>query len=253
MAAIGLVVTSCEGDDAANAGTNFQYFPLTVANSWDYDVTTASTIVTDVLVVSSSSGASFELDSTPVVANALMTGVLSNGTLTGTGGKLLGTGSLDFSFQGIDDLNVDVENAALYDQNATPNQVLFTTNGSSTQSLQGIDINITYTATTIQKAAVANMMVEGASYNDVIHSQLIINATIGSPITVAGFTTNVSIMESQDVFIVDNYWAKDIGLIKSNSQFSYQLVDLTGLPVTLPIPANSSVLTVQTLTNYNIN
>jgi hypothetical protein len=248
-----LTITSCDSDDDGAAQNNFQYFPLEVANSWFYDVDTEGVVVTDALEVTSSTGNSFELTATPAIANALMTGVLSNGTLTAENGKLSGTGSLNFGFQGIDDLNIEVNNAALYDQNAAVNATLSTTTGSASQSLQGIIIDINYTATTVQQATMNSMVVDGTTYTDVLHSQLIVNASIGSPITVAGFTTVISVMPAQNVFVVDNYWAKDIGLIQSDSQFSYQLADLSALPVTLPIPVSQDILTVQTLTGYVVN
>lgn len=253
LALTALTFTNCDSDDGGSAQSDFQYFPLQIANSWIYDVDTEGVVVTDVLEVTSNTGTSFELTATPAVANALMTGVLSNGTLTAENGKLSGSGSLNFGFQGIDNLDIEVNNAALYDQNAAVNTTLSTTTGSASQTAQGVTLEINYTATTVQQADVSSMMVNGVTYSDVIHSQLIVNASIVSPITVAGFTTNISIMPAQNVFVVDNYWAKDIGLIQSDSQFSYQLADLSALPVALPIPTSQEILTVQTLTSYMVN
>ncbi len=248
-----LLFTGCDSDDSGGTQTDFQYLPLSVNNTWDYNVTTEGSTLNDRLEVVSASANSFQLEATPTVPNAIMTNVLSNGALTTSNGKLMGTGALDFNFLGLENLNINVQNAALYDQNAAVNTTLFTTMGSSTQSLQGFNLEIEYTATTIQQEDVASMAVNGMTYNDVIHSQLIINAKIGSPLTVSGFTTVVSVMPAQDVFIVDNYWAKDVGLIKSDSQFSYQLADLSAFQIPLPFPENNEVLTVQTLTSFSVN
>jgi len=69
------------------------------------------------------------------------------------------------------------------------------------------------------------MTVEGMSYTEVIHSQLIINASITTDLSIAGFTQQVPLLQSQDVVVIDNYWAKDIGLIKSENQLDYMLED----------------------------
>jgi hypothetical protein len=248
-----LSFTGCDGDDSGSSQTDFQYFPLAVNNSWDYNVTTEGNTINDRLEVVSATANSFQLESTPAVPNGIMTNVLSNGTLSSSNGTLKGTGALDFNFLGLENLNINVQNAALYDQNAAVNTTLFTTTGSSTQSLQGFNLEIEYTATTIQQEDVASMAINGTTYSDIIHSQLIINAKVGSPLTVSGFTTVVNVMPAQDVFIVDNYWAKDVGLIKSDSQFSYQLADLSAFQISLPFPENTEVLTVQTLTSFSVN
>lgn len=253
IAVICFALTSCDGDDSGNAQTDFQYFPLAANNSWNYDVTFDGAVFSDELQVFNSSGDSFQLSANPTPPNALMTNVLSNGRLTASNGKLVGTGEVIFSFQGINDLNISVTNAALYDQNASANTTLSTTVGSSSQSLSGFDLDINYSAKTIQQASLENLSVEGTTYQDVIHSQLIINASISSPITVGNLTTSVNILDSQDVFVVDNYWAKDVGLIKSESQFSYQLVDLSAFNVTLPLPESGDNLSIQTLTSYTVN
>ena len=58
------------------------------------------------------------------------------------------------------------------------------------------------------------------------------------------------ILPSQDVIVVDNYWAKDIGLIRSNSDFNYELSDFSGLGVDLPLPQEADILTTQNLVAF---
>jgi hypothetical protein len=125
---------------------------------------------------------------------------------------------------------------------------LYSTTGSTTQTVQGFDLDINYEVTTVQQADIAQMTVEGMSYTEVIHSQLIINASI----TTAVFTQQVPLLTPQDVIVIDNYWAKDIGLIKSENQLDYMLEDFSSLGV-LPVPQSAQILTVQSLTGFTLN
>jgi hypothetical protein len=97
------------------------------------------------------------------------------------------------------------------------------------------------------------MSVNGTAYTDVIHSQLLITASITTDITIVGFTQEIPLLAPQEVIVIDNYWAKDIGLIKSDSQLDYSLEDFSALGVTLPVPQSASILTEQDLTAYTIN
>jgi hypothetical protein len=66
------------------------------------------------------------------------------------------------------------------------------------------------------------------------------------------FTQQVPLLTPQDVIVIDNYWAKDIGLIKSENQLDYMLEDFSSLGV-LPVPQSAQILTVQSLTGFTLN
>lgn len=161
---------------------------------------------------------------------------------------MIGNGTVDFGIQGLDNLTLEITDGIMYDQNANPDTELYTTSGTSTQIIQAYDLDISYEITTVQLASVAQMNVNGTNYTDVIHSQLIINAAIGTVILVP-----IPLLSAQDVIVIDNYWAKDVGLIKSDTQLDYTLEDLSFLGAVLPVPQSASILTEQDLTAYSIN
>lgn len=253
IATVALLI-SCGGDDDSSNGTaNLDYLPLTVGNNWDYEVVTGTITLNDNLEVTSESNGSYTLTSTPDPANGLMTGFLSSGELSKDPGRLLINGSLGFNFQGVGDFSIDVMNGPIYDQNANPNQEIFSTSGTFNETIDGLDLDINYTATNIQLANEPSITVPAGTYTDVIHSQTIINVTISTDIEILGLTQTITLLDPQDVIVIDNYWAENVGLIKSDNQLEYELEDFSGLGFNLPLPQSADVLTVQSLTTATIN
>lgn len=248
-------LVSCDpGDEnSGSSNTDFSYFPLVVSNNWDYDVVTGTDTSSESLSVASVSGNEYSLTANPTMPVGFMTRILSGGVLKAESGKLIGNGTIDFGIQGLNNFNVTITNGTLYDQNASADEVLYRTNGSTTQTVQTYDLDINYEVTTVQQAAIAQMTVEGMSYTEVIHSQLIINASITTDISIAGFTQQVPLLTPQDVIVIDNYWAKDIGLIKSENQLDYTLQDFSSFGLALPVPQSAQILTVQSLTGFTLN
>jgi hypothetical protein len=245
---ISLVSCDPNDDNAGSGDTDFSYFPLAVTNNWDYEVVTGADSSSESLSVASVTGNEYTLTANPATPVGFMTRILSGGALKAESGKLIGNGTIDFGLQGLNNFNVTITNGTLYDQNASVGRELYSTTGSTTQTVQGFDLDINYEVTTVQQADIAQMTVEGMSYTEVIHSQLIINASI----TTAVFTQQVPLLTPQDVIVIDNYWAKDIGLIKSENQLDYMLEDFSSLGV-LPVPQSAQILTVQSLTGFTLN
>lgn len=252
IATISLVACT-SSDDGAGNNTNFSYLPLAINNSWDYDVATGQNVLNDNLEVTAVSGNDYTLTATPVAPAGLMTGVLSSGELTASNGKLTGNGTIGFNFQGVGDFSIDIVNGILYDQNANNGSELFSTSGVFTQTVDTYDLDINYKVTTKQLSNKPSIAVVAGTFTDVLHSQLIIEVSITTDISIGPITQTLTLLDTQDVIVVDNYWAQDIGLIKSDNQLDYELEDFSGLPVNLPVPQSASVLTTQDLTSYTVN
>ncbi|WP_213523333.1 chorismate synthase [Nonlabens sp.] len=253
---VGSLVSCDPGDDNSGsngANTDFSYFPLAVTNSWDYDVVTGADSSSENLTVASMTGNEYTLAANPVNAVGFMTRILSGGALKADSGKLIGNGTIDFGLQGLNNFNVIITNGTLYDQNANAGEVLYGTTGSTTQTVQNFDLNINYEVTTVQQAPVSQMTVEGISFTDLLHSQLIITASITTDVSISGFTQQIPLLQSQEVIVIDNYWAKDVGLVKSENQLDYTLEDFSSLGVSLPVPQSAQILTVQSLTGHTLN
>ncbi|MEO9953862.1 chorismate synthase [Nonlabens sp.] len=247
-----VALISCDSNDDNDGNmtnTDFNYFPLSVTNTWDFEITTGTdTPSNESLTVETVSGTEFTLISDPIAPTGFMTRILSGGALKSENGALIGNGNIDFGLQGLNNFNVAIENGTLYDQNANINAELFSTTGTTSQTVDGYDLDITYEVRTVQQEDIAQMVVEGITYSDIIHSQLIINATVTTDI----LTQQIALLTPQDVIVINNYWSRDIGLIKSDNQLNYQLSDFSSFGFTLPVPQSASILTTQNLVTYTV-
>lgn len=248
-------LVSCDPSDDGDSGrtnNDFQYFPLTVNNSWDYDVTTGANSSSETLTVATVTGTEYTLSSNPATPVGFMSQILTGGELKAESGKLIGNGVIRFDLQGLNNFNVPITNGVLYDQNATSNEELFSVEGNNTQTVQTYDLDFNYTVKTKQLSPLSQMTVNGVTYQDIIHSQLIVNLSITTEFTIAGFTQDVPILQPADAIVVDNYWSKDVGLIKSDYELNYSLEDFSSLGVSLPVPQSANIQSEQTLTGYTI-
>lgn len=252
MILVAISLVACTSEDAAPA-TDFTYLPLAVTNSWNYNVTTGTQTTTEVLKVASSSGANYTLLSNPTPANGVMTNLLTSGTLSQSNGKLIMNGTFSLANLGVGALDIIITDGVINDQNASSGTITYTTNGTFSQTVNNFPLNVTYTASNVQRADLASMNVNGITYLNVEHTQLIINAKITSPITVAGISQNITLMRAQDIVVIDNYWARDTGLIKSDNQFDYMLEDFSAFGINLPVPQAASILSEQSLTGFVLN
>lgn len=248
LASITLIACTDDDNGTTRSTNDFSYLPLAMDNTWDYDVATGTDLFNDNLEITSVNGASYEMTATPDPANGLMSGVLSSGTLTATSGKLISNGNLDFSFQGLGSYSIPVANGVLYDQNALANEELFNTSGSFQEAIDGFNLDINYTAKTVHIGTVPSITVPAGTFTNVLHSQLIINVSISSQAIVS-----ITLLQPQNVIVVNNYWAQDVGLIKSDNQLNYALEDFSSFGITLPIPQSANILTTQDLTAYTLN
>ncbi len=250
MSFIALFASCGSDDDEGEPLTSFEYMPLTEGNTWNYEVATGSDSSMEEMRVEEEDEASstYELESNVADPAGVMTSVLTAGTLRLDNNRLLATGSSTFDFQGLQDLEVTVENAPLYDQNMPNGSMLFTASFSDQRVIENFDTNIDYSINIFQLADIPSLEVEGETYSNVIQSLLTINARISTPLGGSA----VDFLAAQDVIVVTNYWAEGVGLIRSDSQFSYTLEDLSQFNVNLPIPQSASILTTQNLLDFNV-
>jgi hypothetical protein len=247
-----LIFISCGDDDEGlppEPITNFEYMPLEQGNNWQYEVETGNMQSLEEMRVERQTGEDYEMESDQQNPEGLMTNVMTGGTLTISDNRLLSSGSFIFDFQGVQDLNIDITDAPLYDQNQRSGTLLYTKPFFVERVIQNFDTDIEYSVSTVQLGDIASLEVNGTNYDNVIHSQLIINARIG---TVLGSTT-VNLLEPQNIIIVDNFWAENVGLIKSDTTFSYQLEDLSGFNIDLMVPQAATILTTQDLLSFTVN
>lgn len=252
MAAV-IAITACSSDDDASTSTvnNNNYMPMTVNNTWDYDLSDGTNQSTESLEVTAVNSGSYSLTSNPDPAVGFMTNLLSSGELSYDMGQLLINGTIGFDFQGVNNISINLTDATLFDQNASANTVLHTQSDSDSQTIQGIDLDFDYTVSNVQMADQSSITVGSTTYNDVLHTQLIIQLKVTTQVVAGPVVQTVTLLREQDVIVVDNYWASDIGLVQSINELDYELENIPG--VNLPIPQSDNIITNQDLTTYSLN
>lgn len=275
---ISIFLVSCSSDDSddpapSNPPSNNvgNYFPSTVDDYWNYDVTFTDNLdannnatSSDFLFVASETGNTFDLGvNTNDMANGAMNGILVNGTLERMESTLELDGSIAIPFPGFESNSIDFMDMILYDLNASNNSELSSTSGSISQDIvlgmETIPMTINYTVSTTQLNNDTSVSVSGTNYNPVSSSRFTLNlnvvATFTNPIT--GDPQDLPILNNQDVTVGTNYYAEGIGLVKSETSIEYQVSQTTisfleAFGVTIPFPTTGSASNVQEMTDYMV-
>lgn len=248
-----LLVSCSEDDDTGNSEDVTNYFPLEVGNSWDYNNTFIATGQEDFFGSETLSVANtlqqygnqvFEMETSNPENSGLSTLILSQGILFKNNSRLIYTGEFSLGIPDFNDIAFDLENVPIYDTQVSPGTQLFEESTSLQEQLQGLPITLNFNIITNMGNNLNTLEVNGVTYTDVISSEWIINLEVlaGSSI----FST--PILENQEVSRVINYFAKDIGLIKSESTSTLVFEEFEFIPLE---DIDSSSL--QELTNYSVN
>ncbi|MGB6267884.1 MAG: hypothetical protein WBF67_02655 [Olleya sp.] len=265
--AFSILLFNCSDDDsnASDSGeeqTQFvgDFLPLTLNNQWNYDVentdndTNEVTLSEDVLVIESETATGFSLTvNQGTIANGVMSGILTSGDLSLTETTLVSNGTIGLPID-IIDLNIELNNALLYNTEASVNTELYSLSDTFTQDLQGFPISINYTLTTTQLENIESMVVNDMTYNLVTSANISLELSISTEILIpiVNITQTFSILDQQSVLSVDSFYAKNIGLIKAEADSGFTLSNqVQQLPIDLSmIPTSVSNTNTQELTSY---
>ena len=271
-----LMFGSCSSDDSddnSNEPLVGIYFPTDQTNIWNYDVDNTSstdpdlnfTDAPDFVSIATSNGSTFTVDvNNGGNSNGIMNEILSNGTLTLGSSTLAYNGELDFleDLQGLSDETISLQNILLYDLNASNNTVMSEISDTIEESvdLNGtiVPVTINYTIESKKISLTNSMNVGGETFRNVIKSTLRLNLDIYASIDILGGNSPIDydVIDNQDVYVIDNYFAENIGLIKSEALVSYslaqQFVDLLALIPNngLDISESYNVINEQEIDSY---
>jgi len=245
------LLTSCGDDEEGTSTNNASYFNSSVGTSWQYSVEgdgLGQPVASDeTLVVENESGTTFTMSSMPATPAGFMSNVLTSGDLEDLPGTLLFTGTVGVDVPDLADFSLDFNDLPLYDASAADGQNLFTgVEETLQQTVEGIPLILTYFGRVEQIETMDNITVNGTSYNNITHSRLAVVLNVAADLTI----TQIDLLREQDVIIVDNYWAEDVGLVQSNVLVTYDLEDINLPNVTIPIPDTASYQTDQLLEVY---
>lgn len=269
-----IVLTSCSTDETVqtNSYTNEtteagNYYPSTLDSFWNYDVSNTDNssnetlMTTDNIYVDNVTATFFTLGANNnTIANGTMNGLLTSSELSRTDTELILNGNLELPEELSDliDFEINLNAIKLYKINATNGAELSNSSNTIQQDFNGFPLTINYEITTNALGNEDTISLNGDTYNTVTIADFKLKLTVTTTITVAGFSVDINILEPQDVISITNYFAKDIGLVRSqaNTNFTISSTAITALEaagIDLDgIPTSASITNIQELTDYNI-
>ena len=241
------------GDDIIPIEIN--YIPLTNGNFWTYNVTTNAQTLRDSLYISNDTTINTKIYKKFKTKNApvgFFSNSLNKNGLRKEGSTLLLTGTLALDFGVGVPINLSVSDFVIFNETAANNQQLGTVTGTINQTVGTYPLVIDYTLKSIAIETLATYTSNGQVYTDVKRVKTILNAKITTTVTVSGFPITATILSPQDVVVSNQYYAKNIGMVHTNTLINYQLNSIPG-GITLPIPSTGSQSQDEFLDVYDVS
>lgn len=253
-----------DNNDLTEQQFSGDFFPLNMGNTWDYDVqntdndTNQTVTSTDFIEVESQTNTGFSLSvNQNGIPNGIMSGILTSSALTRTETTLISNGTVELPIDGFD-LQIELENALLYNTQAANGELLSTQSGVFTQDFEEYPITINYTLTSTQLANLETLTVDNTTYNSITSANISLTLSVTTEVTF-GITQTIPILDdTTPVLSVNSYYAEDIGLVKAEATSGYTLNAntvsiLEGISVDLSqLPTSLSALNNQTLISYSV-
>ena len=257
MLTLGLI--SCGEDDTPPSINNTaEYFPLSSNSSWSYTNESEDQISQDNMFVvgtQQDNGVQYtNLDTQELNPGGFMVGLLTQNLVRKDSGKLIINGTFGgVPVEGFPDISIPLNNTVLFDSNALSGTQLNIIAGSFEQTIMDFPIIIEYKSITTQEQVLPSYTTDTQTYTDVIQSNILLNLEISTQIQIGGTTLSFPILSSQDVLVVENYYAANIGLVFSKETIDYTLEDLSVIPgLEIPIQEQNTTVSTATLTSFEI-
>ncbi len=238
--------------DTTDTVTPNSYFSRTQGDQWNYESTTSmnettqdTLVVVGDVVINNDTFTDLEVN---MGNGGFMTGLFSTGGLREIDAVLEFTGSLVFPIDDINEITIEIPLITLYDETVAAGILLDQVEQTVTQDIDNIPVTITTAASTYSAGIDQNVTINGNTFNQVIKGNLLINTTITA--TIIGIP--VTILEAQDIAVIENMYAQNVGLVASDFSFNYEFVDLSPFGITLPFPQTGNGSSQQLIVSYEV-
>lgn len=252
---LSLFVISCSNDD--NGGNNNQtenFLPLTEGNYWVYDVQGTSLNGRDSIYFSGdtviNNNTYKKVKSKEPIATGFFSNAITNNGIRQENGKIYLSGTAGLNIAEDLPFSINVTDFIIFDENSATNQQLSLTADSFSQDFGEYTLLFDYKLSSKTKASLNNFTSGTEQYANVKPTEITLNLSIKVSTTFEGFPITLTLMEPQDVVVSTQYYAEQIGVVKSTTDISYNLSELPG--VELPIPTSSSTHQEEVLVDYNV-
>jgi hypothetical protein len=213
---------SCASEDEDILLSDTNYFPLALDNSWTYENTSTgnSNTITgsenlSISGVNAQNPQRFSFTKTVTNFSGVFTTILSSGEVFKQNGEQTIIFDGEYSVFLNDELpsfTIPLSDVTLYDAALIQGDVLYSSLGEVERNINGFPVSLEYEINFAHDGFIDDMTVNGQSYSDVFSSKISLNLSASVFIVFSDFT----ILQKQNASTITNYYAKDIGLIKSD-------------------------------------
>jgi len=244
--------TDDDTDDQNDQMEPLSYFSLTAGDQWNYESTTdmnettqdTLSVIGDVII----DDVMFKDLEVNMENGGFMTGLFSTGGLREENTILEYSGAISFPLDDMNTIDIEIPLLKLYDESIPQGMLIDQIEQVVEQEIDGTPITVTTVVSSYSQGLNQNVTINGFPFESTINSNLTINATITA--TLLGIT--VTVLEPQDILVVENAYAQNIGLVSSDLNFNYEFVDLSALGITLPFPQTGSGTSQQLVVDYEV-
>jgi hypothetical protein len=233
------------------------YMPLTNGNFWNYDVQQVnpgainSSLGIDHLFVSNDTligGVTFKKMKTTNNANGFFSRTLKNNGTKISGSSLIVSGSFSIPFPGLaTPIEISLNNFTFFKDNASTGTEIGITSGTLQQTVNTYPLDIAYTLKAVAQETLPNYTSNNITYNNIKKTRLLLNLKIST--TNSGVTA--ILLPEQTVLTINEYFAKNIGNVYTNTYFHYDINP--DIATQFGVPATASETQEEFLTTYLIN
>jgi len=254
-------ITSCSSDDSGSSSeVTTTNLPLTSGNYWLYDVQTEdatggiingrdSLFVNGDIVIS---GVTHKKMETLALPSGFYSSTLRNNGLRVDGNTVKISGNASYDLGLGTPVSLAITDFIILKENATANEQLSSVNGTFAQTVSGYPLDFVYTLKSINVSEMPTFTSpNGDVYEDVIKTKVVLNLKITTTQEIGGFPITITVLAPQDVVTSYQYYSKDIGMVYTNTDITYELASIPG--VTLPIPSSGSQSQEEFLDTYLVN
>ncbi|UUC44988.1 hypothetical protein [Flavobacterium cerinum] len=248
-----IMISSCSSSSeeviSDNNPTNTDYLPLASHNYWTYTIDNMrdSLYIPNDTLIAGTTHKKCKAKDFPV---GFFSNSLNKNGIRKSGDQILASGTFDFeAFSGLP-IAINLNNFIIFKESATSGQTMGNATGTIQQELNTFPLTIQYKITTVAGATLPSYTSpNGDSYTNV----KAVNTIINLQVTTIYFGIPFVILPTQDVIVSTQYFAKNIGVVHTNTNLHYQLS--SGIPpeIPLPIPSSGNQTQQEYLDTYQIN
>lgn len=209
---------SCSEEEDPSLYSDVDFFPLEVGNAWTYknqfNQNSVNIQGTEIVSVNEKIQNKYGFTQTSDESVGVFSSMLSSGKVYKQNANqrivLEGDYSIDLESE-LSNLEIPLQDIVLYDVNSSQGGIMSVSSGTFQQDINGFPVDFIFEISSVHKGFLTSKVINNVSYEDVFISEIQVSLSANVFIVFNTFT----VLQKQKITSITNYYAKDIGLVKS--------------------------------------